>query len=601
MPCAPRVRAGSSRLLRGARHRGVTAVQRPRHTPARRYAASLAAFRSRMTTLYEHALSSLSRRRFLDAARMLGGAAALTALPCARALGRPLFRAYPFSLGVASGDPSPDGVVLWTRLAPEPLAGGGMPMAAVEVGWEVASDEGMRTVVRRGTELARPELGHSVHAEVGGLGPGREYWYRFTVGGERSQVGRTRTAPAPGAPTTRLRFATCGCSNYESGHFTAYRHLANERFDFVFHSGDYLYEGRADGGRHAKVRQHVGDELYTLEDYRDRYALYKSDPRPHGRPRLRAVHRHVGRSRGARQLGRRLGQPRHPAGAVPAAPGRRVPGLLRGDAAAADLGPRRRGLRLHRDFAFGDLVALNALDTRQYRSRQACGRTGAARCEVEFADAARTMLGAEQEAWLDARLGASRARWNVVAQQVPIFGIGATGAPSRNPHLMDQWPGYPGAGSACSTRSPGDGSTTSCSCPATSTCTGARTCRAGSRSPTGTPWRWSSRTPRSRPAGTVGGRAVVAGGARRQPASELPRRPARLRRLRRRPRPVAHRLHGRGHRGATRREPLARRHGRRGARRARRARELTRGPRRASGTSVSRAVKRCRARASGPA
>ena len=398
-----------------------------------------------MTTLYEHALSSLSRRRFLDAARMLGGAAALTALPCARALGRPLFRAYPFSLGVASGDPSPDGVVLWTRLAPEPLAGGGMPMAAVEVGWEVASDEGMRTVVRRGTELARPELGHSVHAEVGGLGPGREYWYRFTVGGERSQVGRTRTAPAPGAPTTRLRFATCGCSNYESGHFTAYRHLANERFDFVFHSGDYLYEGRADGGRHAKVRQHVGDELYTLEDYRDRYALYKSDPD------LMAAHAsapfivtwddHEVRDNWAADSDNRDTPP--------------ALFLLRRAAAFQayyEAMPLRRtsvpgaaGLRLHRDFAFGDLVALNALDTRQYRSRQACGRTGAARCEVEFADAARTMLGAEQEAWLDARLGASRARWNVVAQQVPIFGIGATGAPSRNPHLMDQWPGYPGA------------------------------------------------------------------------------------------------------------------------------------------------------------
>ena len=398
-----------------------------------------------MTTPYERTVASLSRRRFLDAASKLGAAGALSCVPVSRALAQPLFRAYPFSLGVASGDPLPGGVVLWTRLAPEPLAGGGMPMAAVEVNWEVAADEAMRRTVRRGTELARPELGHAVHAEVDGLEPGREYWYRFAVGGERSQVGRTRTAPAPGAAVERLRFGTCGCSNYESGHFTAYRHLAAERFDFVFHSGDYLYEGRADGGRRGKVRQHLGDELYTLEHYRNRYAQYKSDPD------LMAAHAsapfvatwddHEVRDNWAADSDNRDTPP--------------ALFLLRRAAAFQayyEAMPLRRasvpgaaGLRLHRDLAFGDLVAFNALDTRQYRSRQACGRGSAARCEAEFADRTRTMLGAEQERWLDARLGASRARWNVVAQQVPIFGVGASGRASRNPHLMDQWPGYPGA------------------------------------------------------------------------------------------------------------------------------------------------------------
>ena len=181
-----------------------------------------------MTTPYDRFLASLSRRAFLNIAWKLGTAAVLSTPICRSVLAQPLFRDYPFSLGVASGDPLPDGVVLWTRLAPEPLEGGGMPMASVEVEWQVATDESMRRVVRSGVELARPELGHSVHAEVDGLEPGREYWYRFRVGRERSQIGRTRTAPAPGTSLDRLRFATCGCNNYESGYFTAYRHLAEE-------------------------------------------------------------------------------------------------------------------------------------------------------------------------------------------------------------------------------------------------------------------------------------------------------------------------------------------------------------------------------------
>ena len=126
---------------------------------------------------------------------------------------------------MASGDPLPDGVVLWTRLAPEPYEGGGMPMADVEVAWEVAADEGFDTIVRTGTEIARPELGHSVHAEVAGLEPGREYWYRFHAGDEESQTGRTKTAPARDAVVDRLRFGFAGCNHYETGYFTAFRHM----------------------------------------------------------------------------------------------------------------------------------------------------------------------------------------------------------------------------------------------------------------------------------------------------------------------------------------------------------------------------------------
>ena len=200
-------------------------------------------------TAYFGALQRLSRRQLMKIAWALGASAIVQPVARSQSLSRPLFRAYPFSLGVASGDPLPDGVVLWTRLAPDPLEGGGMPMARVDVGWELARDRLFRNIERTGTATAFPELGHSVHVDVAGLEPGREYWYRFHAGDEVSQVGLTRTAPAAGAPADRLRFGVCGCSHYEIGYFTAYRRLAEESFDFVIHTGDYIYEYRADGGR----------------------------------------------------------------------------------------------------------------------------------------------------------------------------------------------------------------------------------------------------------------------------------------------------------------------------------------------------------------
>ncbi len=172
---------------------------------------------------YDRSLARLSRRELLNVAWKLGLAAIASPLVSSRVLTQPIFGRYPFTLGVASGDPLPDGVVLWTRLAPEPLAGGGMPMADVEVSWEVAPDAAFRTVVQKGAAVARPELGHSVHVEVTGLQPGRDYWYRFRVGDEVSQTGRTVTAPAAGAAVDRLRFGVCGCSHFEVGYFTAFR------------------------------------------------------------------------------------------------------------------------------------------------------------------------------------------------------------------------------------------------------------------------------------------------------------------------------------------------------------------------------------------
>ncbi|MDH3661368.1 MAG: alkaline phosphatase D family protein, partial [Alphaproteobacteria bacterium] len=184
---------------------------------------------------------------------------------------------YPFKLGVASGDPAADGVVIWTRLAPDPLEGGGMVSVPVEVGFEVAHDPGFKKIELAGAVIARPELGHAVHVELEGLKPAQDYWFRFFHGDAASPIGRTKTAPASSDQTARLRFASCGCSHFEVGYFTAYRHMADEAFDFIYHCGDYIYEAGLGAGANA-VRRHRGGELYTLTDYRNRYALYKSDP-----------------------------------------------------------------------------------------------------------------------------------------------------------------------------------------------------------------------------------------------------------------------------------------------------------------------------------
>jgi len=191
---------------------------------------------------------------------------------------QPPFPSYPFSLGVASGDPTPDGVVLWTRLAPDPLNGGGLPDREIPVRWQVAGDENFRQIVRQGTELARPELAHSVHVEVEGLEPAREYFYRFMVGLELSPTGRTKTAPAAGASVSGMTFAFASCQQYEHGYFTAYRRMAEEDLDLVVHLGDYIYEygPGEDVTSGGNVRAH-DRRVSTLGDFRDRYALYRTD------------------------------------------------------------------------------------------------------------------------------------------------------------------------------------------------------------------------------------------------------------------------------------------------------------------------------------
>src|SRR5688572_12914253 len=222
-----------------------------------------------------------SRRAFLGAglAGLTTAAFASTPLGRTRRLPRPAGGATlpgpAFTLGVASGDPRPDRVILWTRLAPSPLdPAGGMPPEPVDVKWEVADDEGFAKVLRKGTATAEPDLAHSVHVDAKGLDPASDYFYRFRVGDDVSPVGRTRTLPKPGASPKQLRLALATCQDYGTGYYTAYRDLVAQDPALVIFLGDYIYEhpifSFAD-------RANPSTEAISLDDYRARYALYKTD------------------------------------------------------------------------------------------------------------------------------------------------------------------------------------------------------------------------------------------------------------------------------------------------------------------------------------
>src|SRR5688572_355790 len=183
-----------------------------------------------------------SRRDLLSQAAWLAGAA-LTPAAWTSAVAQTRMAEDPFKLGVASGEPSPDGMALWTRLAPKPQEmGAGMTSAPVAVSWEIAEDEGLKRIAAKGRVTAVAEAGHSVHVEVAGLKPGREHWYRFTAAGHASPIGRTRTAPALGSRVDRLTLAYGSCQKYSAGHYTAHVALAKDNPDLVLFLGDYIYE-----------------------------------------------------------------------------------------------------------------------------------------------------------------------------------------------------------------------------------------------------------------------------------------------------------------------------------------------------------------------
>ncbi|MGW3423004.1 alkaline phosphatase D family protein [Streptomyces phaeochromogenes] len=394
----------------------------------------------------------LARRRFLTVTAAAAALAFGTHLPATGAasaaeLDAARIAADPFTLGVASGDPWPGSVLLWTRLAPEPYeADGGLAQQRVVVEWEVADDERFGTIVRRGTAIAHPEVHHTLHVEVDGLGPGRVYYYRFRTGTWISPTGRTRTAPAADGPAAALTFAAVSCQAYHEGYFTAHRHLAGEDVDVVLHLGDYLYEYAVDAaGGARKYTDRVLPALFnretvTLEDYRLRYALYRSDPD------LRAVHAmhpfivtwddHETENNYAADSDEN--------GTPPAA------FLLRRAAAyrahwenqplrASQL-PNGPDAQLYRRLHWGTLAQFDVLDTRQYRSNQAYDD----RPHIpgpESDDPARTITGAAQERWLIDGWRTSDAVWNVLPQQVCFSQRKLDLSPVAKVS-MDAWDGY---------------------------------------------------------------------------------------------------------------------------------------------------------------
>jgi alkaline phosphatase D len=378
------------------------------------------------------------RRRFLAGVAAVAGAAALGTLPAGAARASTNAGGYPFTLGVASGDPTATGVVLWTRLVPRTFEpGGGMPARPVTVEWQIAADDRFRRVVREGVAVALPRLGHSVHVEVDGLRPDGEWFYRFRYGRHLSPVGRTRTAPAKGMGG--LAFAVASCQLWESGFYPSYRHMAGEDLDLVVHLGDYVYEGAvpADGGYR---RTPTPDVLHTaprdLTRWRMQYELYKSDPdlqTAHARfPFTVTWDDHEVQNDYANTRSQYEGDI----------------GALRAAAYQAwyEHQPVRtasRPARIYRRLRWGHLVQLDMLDGRQYRSVPPCGWGEADAC-AEAYDPSVTMLGASQERWLYTGLAASTARWNLLGNNVMLGRLDHDGA-SGNRLWHDAWDGFPAA------------------------------------------------------------------------------------------------------------------------------------------------------------
>lgn len=342
-----------------------------------------------------------------------------------------------FALGIASGDPVPDGVVLWTRLCPDPLNGGGMPNENVTVEWEIGTDDGFGDIVQNGASIASPNFAHSVHVEVSGLEANRWYWYRFRAQGSYSTVGRTRTAPTIAADVERLDFAFVSCQDYQAGFFTAYDHLTRESLDVVLHLGDYIYEVAA---RPGAIRPHTGDEAKTLLDYRNRYALYKLDPNLQNAHALfpwivipddhEVANDYAGENSSTGEsidefLARRANAYQAYYEHLP---------LRQGSI------PNGSFMQIYRSLPWGKLANFWMLDTRQFRSDQPCGGSSGSICAEAYSEA-RTMLGDQQEEWLFEGLATSRHRWNIIAQQVMMAEIDLKVGDGER-FGMDFWNGY---------------------------------------------------------------------------------------------------------------------------------------------------------------
>ncbi|WP_439032284.1 alkaline phosphatase D family protein [Gordonia terrae] len=388
-----------------------------------------------------------SRRRFLTWSALVGGLAFTPGLLDGARPSAPASDASAgvFTLGVASGDPLPDGVVLWTRLSRNPLApAGGMGAVAVPVEWEIGPDETMARVLRRGVAHATPEWGHSVHVDVRGLAPGTDYFYRFRAQGEVSAIGRTRTAPAPGSHVPALSVAVASCQNWADGYYHAFADMAAHAPDLVLHLGDYIYEKPIPkhGGarRGASLPISATREATDLDDYRERYALYKSDPDlqlAHAvAPFVIAFDDHEVDNNWAADVPE--DDTSRAAFAVRRAHALRA--WWENTPVRTAARPDGTVVRAQRRLAFGDLAEINLLDTRSHRSDQVNGDNDTGQ-NARTADPSRTILGQAQERWLLDGLATSRHRWDVMAQQVPMADLARSAGPTRAVS-MDGWSGY---------------------------------------------------------------------------------------------------------------------------------------------------------------
>ena len=396
---------------------------------------------------------ALQRRQLLQLAA-IGGVSLV--LPN-RAWAQAKVGSTPFGLGIASGSPTHDSVVLWTRLMPPFAQTPGSP--GVSVRWEVAHDDKFSRIAQSGQALAVAGLAYSVHAEVQGLEPDRWYFYRFMVGDAVSAVGRTRTFPAPGAAVAGLRLAYASCQRWEHGYFSAYRHMAEENLDLVMFLGDYIYEyPRAANA----VRTPPGGWVLTLDDYRQRYATHKQDAD------LQAMHaacpwlvtwddHEVQNDYAGLTVGENGPD-------VPDFAARRSAAYqafyehmpVRASVLTRAVAGMASGaeMRIYSRVQYGQLATLSMLDARQYKSPQVCTKDGKrgssmvnpANCPA-WNDPARSMLGIEQERWLDAAWGSIEGQsvaWNILGQQSLIGQRDWRVGPEQS-LWNDGWDGYSAA------------------------------------------------------------------------------------------------------------------------------------------------------------
>lgn len=358
------------------------------------------------------------------------------------------FATNPFALGVASGDPVSDGFVIWTRLAPGQFDGSVLDDEAIDVVWEVATDDRMQNVIQSGTVRALKSLAHAVHVEIRGLPPARPWWYRFRMkNGDASRIGAAWSAPTIGTRLSELRVAFASCQHFEQGYFTAYDLMEQDKPDLVMHLGDYIYESSWGD----PVRRHEGPEPYRLDDYRARHALYKTDRS------LQAAHARTPwlvtwddhevdndyQSLESEDWEDHDAFVKRRAAAYQAyyehMPLRRI----------AFPGPGE--MKLYQRSVFGDLLQIAMLDNRQYRSPAACrtkekggGQLVSATCKDLFEDG-RTMLGDEQERWLTSALSRSQTKWNMLGNGEMFARLRQTAKSGDEGFWTDDWNGFPNA------------------------------------------------------------------------------------------------------------------------------------------------------------